>query len=172
MKKKFYLLLVVMISLTLVACRSKDTSELASNQNLETNEENVNEIVNEDVDQMKNFNVVAGSQKIVKILELLGYENVVGIPFDIENNMFKDAIEFGSVESPHYNIIKGVEPKAFFTEASIDYENLPNENLHLGVWFFPLDNLEETKDAIKIIGDYLGLSQRAEEVVKNLKENI
>ncbi|MGN9164905.1 hypothetical protein ACTNDY_06405 [Tissierellaceae bacterium HCP3S3_D8] len=173
MKKKFYLLLIVMISLVLVACGDKDISEVPSNQNPKTDEENVNKVADEDVDAMKTFNVVAGSPKMVKILELLGYENVVGIPSDIEDTIYKDAVEFGPMDNPDYDIVKQVKPKVFLTEASIDYESYPNENnLHLRVWYFPLDTLEGTKDAIKTIGDYLGLSQRAEEVVENLEENI
>lgn len=173
MKKKLYLLLIVTISLVLIACGDKDISKVPSNQNPKTDEENVNEVADEDVDAMKSFNVVAGSQKMVKILELLGYENVVGIPSDIEDTIYKDAVEFGPMENPDYDIVKQVEPKVFLTEASIDYESHPNENnLHIGVWYFPLDTLEETKVAIERIGDYLGLSQRAEEVVENLEENI
>ena len=158
MKKKLYLLLIVTISLVLVACGNKDISEVPSNQNPKTDEENVNGIADEDVDEMKTLNVVAGSQKMVKILELLGYENVVGIPSDIEDTIYKDAVEFGPMDNPDYDIVKQVEPKEFLTEASIDYENLPHENLYLTVKYFPLDTLEGTKDAIKTIGDYLGLS--------------
>lgn len=172
MKKKLNLLLIMTISLVLVACGNKDISEVPSNQNPKTDEENVNEIEDEDVDAMKTFNVVAGSPKMVKILELLGYENVVGIPSDIEDTIYKDAVEFGPMESPDYDIVKQVEPKVFLTESSIDYESYPNENLYLWVYYFPFDTLEDTKDSIKAIGDYLGLSQKAEEVVENLEENI
>lgn len=173
MKKKIYLLFIVIVSLTLIACGNKDIGEVAPNQNLETNQVNVNDIVNEDVDNMKSYNVVAGSQKIVKILELLGYENVMAIPSDIEDTIYKDAAEFGPMDNPDYDRIKEVEPKVFFTEASIDYESHPDENnLHIGVWYFPLDTLEGTKDAIKTIGNYLGLGQKAEEVAENLEENI
>lgn len=173
MKKKFYLLLIVVISLVLVACGNKDISEVPPNQNPKADEENVNEVADEDVDAMKTFNVVAGSEKMVKILELLGYENVVGIPSDIEDTIYKDAVEFGPEESPDYDIVKELEPRIFFTESSIDYKNPPEENnMYIEMWYFPFDTLEDTKDSIKAIGDYLGLSQRAEEVVENLEENI
>ena len=172
MKKKLYLLLTVMVFLTLVACGDKDISEVPPNQNAQ-----IDEVDNEDVDEMKTFNVVAGSEKMVKILELLGYENVVAIPSDIEDTIYKDAAEFGPEDNPDYDIVRDivreVEPRVFFTESSMNYESHPDENnLHLMISYYPLDTLEETKVAIERIGDRLGLSQRAKEVVETLEENI
>lgn len=176
MKKTFYLLAVFTVFLCLVACGSKQTDNvnLEKNNSIKDNvtkEQNMitmEEIGKVEPDNMKNIKVIAGSDKIIDILEKLGYENVVAVPTNLKDKGYVDAVEFGNIEDPDYDLLKELKADIFITDESVEYKKRPNESLSIKILTCSFETEEQTKNSIEYIGKELGLSQKAQEIIDTM----
>ncbi|MDO5726141.1 MAG: hypothetical protein Q4P29_07595 [Tissierellia bacterium] len=187
MKRKtiFTVVTILLLALLLTAC-AKDNAKAPEEPKdeeivVEKDNKKEKEFVPEEeyVDEMSDLKVVACSVNAVKVLDLLGYKNVVAVPDGVDESLYPDAIRFGPETNLDYDLIKELKPSIIIADGEVDYEVKPSDvhitnqyGQSIGATYYSFENIESTKNAINNIGRSLGIKNMAEEIAEKLETNI
>lgn len=196
MKKKIFLMLMVVTMLSATACKgkgtdantsaskSKNTTEVTSNEvvsdgkdNTNTNKEsdtnnetNINEI--EDTSSQLSKRVVASSVAVVEILDALNVA-MVGVPtssYELPESV-KDATRIGNPMSPDMEIISSLSPSVVVSVDSLSADlKAQFENLKIPSEFMNLSSYTGLKDSIIKMGERFNKLLDANKLIANLEE--
>ena len=165
MKKKYWLyLLCLSISILLLGCSSnngnEETNKVKAKENNETEEEH---------------RIVATTATVTEILDALEIDGVVGIPTTSSEipERYKDATEVGNAMNPDVEIISSLNPTEVISVTTLQ-EDLEQGFKAMGFssYFVNLQSIENMKNAILDIGSRYNRDEKAQELVKQIDDEV
>lgn len=197
MKKKLLVLFMTIMSLGLVACggaESEDTStsqtsqaetEAESESEAEVSEESETEPSQEETEaeeeseteadqaasNSESKKVVAGTVAVAELLDVLEYDNVIGVPvtnYELPDR-YADAAPIGQPMEPDMEIVKSLDPDLFISVESLEEANNPKLEQHnIEYLFVNLDSIENIQDSGFAVGQAVEKEEEAEEFVADM----
>ena len=162
-KKYWFYLLCLTLSTLLFACSSNDNKE--KNQ-VEAKGNNETEV---------EHRIVATTATVVEILDALEIDGVVGIPTTSSEipERYKDVTEVGNAMHPDVEIIKTLNPTEVMSVTTLQSDLEEGFNsMGFNSTFVNLQSIENMKSAILDIGSRYNREEKAQELVKQIDNEV